>query len=47
MVHFLGKEMDSNTATISGTVNCLEAFSILVVSQGERESTGGSDLTMH
>jgi hypothetical protein len=35
-LHFLGKEMDSRTVTITMPVNSLEAFMILVVLQGER-----------
>jgi hypothetical protein len=31
LVHFLGKEMDSKTATITEPVNSLEAFLILAV----------------
>jgi hypothetical protein len=32
---------------VTAPVNSLEAFLIRVVWQGGRESTGGSDLTMH
>jgi hypothetical protein len=47
LVHLLGKEMDSMTVTVSVPANSLEAFYIFVVQQGERKSTGGSDLTAY
>jgi hypothetical protein len=46
LVHCSGKDLDSKTVTVTAPVNSLEAFLILGVWQGERESTGGSELTM-
>jgi hypothetical protein len=34
LVHFLGKEMDSKTVTVTVPVNSLEAFLILVAFEG-------------
>jgi hypothetical protein len=47
VIHFSGKEMDSKAVAVTAPANSLEAFLTLLVKQGERESTGGSDLTMH
>jgi hypothetical protein len=47
LVHFSAKGKDSKPATATAPVISLEPFLILVVCQGEREPTGGSDLTMH